>query len=140
MIPMSYCTSAPTDRETEVDVPAFDWGVGNDDRIAVNRAFSVSVLNGSSSKTPLATEIVQSIPQSGTRVFRNWPGRPTRVRVVNVTPANPKFSSEYDSTPGCYIPTTLAGSVTLDPKSLIVRVDSGGQINERVESDNELTR
>jgi hypothetical protein len=34
----------------------------------------------------------------------------------------------------------LLGSVTLDPKSLIVRVDSGGQIRERVENDNDLRR
>ncbi|MEO8033672.1 MAG: hypothetical protein ABI837_04520 [Acidobacteriota bacterium] len=140
MIPMFYCGRVPADQAMDVDVPAFDWGVANDDRTAVNRAFSVAILNGASNNAPLATQSVQSIPRSGTRIFRNWPGRPTRVRVLNVTAANPKFGSEYDSTPGCYIPTALAGSVTLDPKSLIVRVDSDGQITERVESDNDLTR
>jgi hypothetical protein len=137
---MFYCEGVPADHEMDVDVPAFDWGVANDDRNAVNRVFSVTLLDGASKTTALATEIVQSIPRLGTRVFRNWPGRPTRVRVINVTAANPKFASEHDSTPGCYIPTLLVGTVTLDPKSLIVRVDSGGQITERVENDNELRR
>lgn len=137
---MFYCEGVPPDQERDVDVPAFDWGVENDDRTMVGQAFSVTVLNGASKNAPLATEIVQSIPRSGTRVFRNWPGRPTQVRVVNVTAANPKFAKEHDSTPGCYIPTLLMGTVTLDPRSLIVRVDSGGQITERVENDNELRR
>jgi len=137
---MFYCERVPPDQEMDVDVPAFDWGVANDDRTAVSQPFSVTVLNGASKNAPLTTEIVQSIPPSGTRIFRNWPGRPTRVRVLNVTAANPKFASEHDSTPGCYIPTLLVGTVTLDPKSLIVRVDSRGQITERVENDNELRR
>jgi hypothetical protein len=62
------------------------------------------------------------------------------VKVIRVTGANPKFASEYNSAPGCYIPTARAGSVTLDPNLLVVRVDAGGQIAERVETDNDLTR
>jgi hypothetical protein len=139
-IPAFYCEGVPPDQEMEVDVPAFDWGVANDDETAVNDAFSVAVFNGSSKETPIAMQIVPSIPPSGTRVFRNWPGRPTRVRVINVTVANPKFASEHDATPGCYIPTALIGRVSLDPQSLIIRVDSGRQITERVEKDNDLRR
>ena len=139
-IPTFYCEGIPLDQEMEVDVPAFDWGVANDDRVAVQQPFSVAILDDASKSTPLAVEVVQSIPRSGTRVFRNWPGRPTRVRVINVTASNPRFASEHDSTPGCYIPTALIGSVTLDPRRLIIRVDSGGQITERVEKDNELRR
>lgn len=139
MIPMFYCGSVPDDQEMAVDVPAFDWGVANDDRAEISQAFSVAVLEGTSN-APLAKETVQSIPRSGTRIFRNWPGRPSHVRAINVTAANPKFGSDYDSSPGCYIPAALVGSVTLDPKSLIVRVDADGQITERVESDNDLKR
>ena len=140
MIPMFYCTGISADRETEVDVPAFDWGVANDDRAEVRHAFTVAIVDAASPGGTLVTEAVPSILRSGTRVFRNWPGRPTRVRVIHVTAANPKFRTEYGAAPGCYIPTALAGSVTLDPGSLIVRVDARGEIAERLENDNDLTR
>jgi hypothetical protein len=145
MIPMFYCSLAPgVDQEKEVAVPAFDWGVANDNRSAVNTAFTVTLIDGTSNTT-LATETVQTIVQSGTRIFRNWPGRPARVRVIQVTAAHPKFALEYNSSTGCYIPTALVGSTRLDPKMLIVRVDPGGPnnigvITESVENDNDLVR
>ncbi len=145
MIPMFYCTTRNgirvlQDQDTEVDVPAFDWGVANDNRADVNQAFSVVLLNGSANNAQLASETVQSIVKSGTRIFRNWPGRPARVHVMLVTAANPKFAAEYNSSTGCYIPTAFVGSTRLDPKSLVVRVDSGDAITEHVENDNDLTR
>lgn len=140
MIPSSYCAGIPFDRETEVDVPPFDWGVANDDRSAVNQAFAVTLLGGTSSGMSLATQTVQSIPRAGMRIFRNWPRRPTRVTVIHVTDANERFATEYDRTPGCYIPTALVRTVVLDPKPLVIRVDDGDRIAERVETDNDLIR
>jgi hypothetical protein len=140
MIPAFYCERVPSDRETEVDVPPFDWGVANDRAAAITQPFTVVVLDGQSKNTPLVKETVPSMPESGTRVFRNWPGRPTRVHVIKITTTHPQFSSEYGSTPGCYIPTAQLGRVKFDPQPLIVRVDAGGQITERVETDNDLRR
>ena len=139
MIAPFYCAGVPADQEMDVAVPPFDWGVANDGS-GVKETFLVTLRAGKAGELLLATQTVQSIPQSGIRVFRNWPRRPTHVRVVNVTGSNERFTTEYDATPGCYIPTALAGSVVLDPRPLIVRVDAGGHITERVESDNELTR
>lgn len=138
-----HCPSSSQDQEVEVDVPAFDWGVANDDRSAVNTPFTVTLLDGDTNR-PLATETVQNIGESSTRIFRNWPGRPARVKVIFVTAANPDFA-DYDRSPGCYIATALVSSTKLDPQSLIVRVDSGGPNNtgviaERVENDNDLVR
>jgi hypothetical protein len=139
MIPSFYCAGISADQEVEVQVPPFDWGVANDDRSAVQEPFSVSLLGGST-RASLATQTVSIIPESGTRIFRNWPGRATRVKVIKLTRENPRLAAEYEGTPGCYIPTALAGKITLDPKPLIIRVDDGGRIAERVETDNDLTR
>lgn len=140
MIPAFYCAGVSRDQEVEVQVPPFDWGVANDHASPVDGPFAVSLQAGSLNRAPLATHTVRSIAQSGTRIFRNWPGRPSRVRVINVSASNPKLASEFDGAPGCYIPTALAGRITLDPKLLIVRVDDGGRVAERVENDNDLTR
>jgi hypothetical protein len=134
MIPMFFCSGVGNNEEEDVDIPAFEWGVANDNRAAVAQPFSVAVLNGTS---PLATQTVASIPESDTRTFRNWPGRPARIRVVKVT--GPPLLSEYNNSPGCYIPNALAGKVTLDPKPLVIRVDSTSQITERNEPDNDLS-
>ena len=136
MIPMFYCSGVGNNEEKEVAVPAFEWGVANDNRSAINQAFSVAVLNGASNNAPLSTQNVATLPQSDSRSFRNWPGRPARVRVVKVT--GDPLMKEYDHSAGCYIPNALVGRVTLDPKPLIIRVDSGGQITERDEPDNDL--
>jgi hypothetical protein len=138
MIPAFYCSRVPVNQETDVDVPPFDWGVANDDQADVREAFTVSLL--ADARAQIATQPVQQIPRAGTRIFRNWPGRPTHVTVIKVTSAHERFAAEYDSTPGCYIPTALVGKVTLDPRVLTVRVDDGGRITERVESDNDLSR
>lgn len=136
MVPSFFCAGLAIDEEREVDVPAFEWGVANDNRTAITQPFAVAVLNGAGGNAPLAAQTVTTLPQSDIRTFRNWPGRPARVKVVNVQ--SNRLMSEYNNSAGCYIPNALAGRVTLDPKPLIIRADSASQIAERVETDNDL--
>jgi hypothetical protein len=140
MIPSFYCTGVPADREVEVQVPPFDWGVANDDGGDIQQAFTITLSGGTSNRLPLDSQTVRTMPRSGTRIYRNWPGRPARVTVISVSASNAKLASDYGGRPGCYVPAALAGRVAFDPKPLAIRVDDGGKIAERVETDNELTR
>ena len=151
MVNSAFCTGLGDNEEREVAVPDFEWGVANDNRSAINTPFSVtlsgtpvsvSAIGVSAPNTVLSTQQVASIPMLNRRTFKNWSGRPARIRVVKVT--GEPLIGEYQNSAGCYLPNpassmVILSSVALDPKPLIIRVDSASQIKESMETDNDLT-
>jgi hypothetical protein len=131
MIPAAFCAGLANNEEREVAVPDFEWAVTNAGA-AVNSPFS-STVGGA---TPLATQQLPGIPQNDIRTFRNWPGRPARIRVVKVT--GPPLLGEYQNSVGCYLPNATASRVPLDPRPINIMVDSATQITESNEPDNLL--
>lgn len=130
-VPGTFCASHGNNEEREVDVPPFEWGVSNDNRSDVQTPFTVQLIDGSSG-TVLATQQMNALREGRTESFRNWPNRPSRIRVVKVT--GPPLMAQYGNATGCY----LVSSVALDPRPIIIRVDAGGSVTERVENDNDL--
>lgn len=129
-IPGTFCTGFGNNEERDVDVPAFEWGVSNDNnRSDVTTPFIVQLLDGNN---VLATQQITRLNGGQMLTFRNWRGRPSRVRAVKVT--GPPLLSQYGNAVGCY----LVSSSPLDPRPITIRVDAGGTIPERVEVDNDL--
>lgn len=134
MVPIALCGNLGNDEEGDRPLPDFEWGVSNTD-FEVTTPFQVQLVNGATGAT-LATQTVPGIPRGDLRTFRNWPGRPASVRLVRVVA---RLLKDYDNAPGCYVAKSAASSVTLDPRPILIRVDTGSAVPEGSrENDNEL--
>ena len=134
MVPIALCGSLGNDEEGDRPLPDFEWGVSNTD-FDVTTPFQVQLVNGATGAT-LATQTVPAIPRGDHRTFRNWAGRPANVRLVRVVA---RLLRDYDNSPGCYVAKSAAPGVTLDPRPILIRVDTTNAVPEGSrENDNEL--
>ena len=134
MVPIALCGNLGNDEEGDRPLPDFEWGVSNTD-FDVTTPFQIQLVNGQTGAT-LATQTVPAVPRGDHRSFRNWPGRPATVRLVRVVS---RLLRDYDNAPGCYVAKSVAASVTLDPRPILIRVDTTNAVPEgNRENDNEL--
>lgn len=137
MVPIALCGTLGNDEEGDKPLPAFEWGVSNTNDADVATPFDIQLVDGASGRT-LATERLTQLPRGQFRTFSNWPGRPATIRVVRVVA---RLLRDYDNSPGCYLAKPGASSVPLDPRPILIRVDTGNTVPEgNRENDNELSR
>lgn len=135
MIPGGFCAGLGNDARGQANVPALVWGVssaGGDvasARVELRDDASGRVLSSFDSR-------VEGNSAAVTR--ENYPGRPTRVAVVNVTGA---LMRDFGNQAGCFLDPAVSAP-PLDPAFRLV-VDPGNAVNEGPDSgaelDNELT-
>lgn len=130
------CSGLIKQQEKEVDVPAITWMVTNAADVAINQAFSVSLINGNNPNLPFHTVTVNRIPARDLVSFNNWPGRPSKIKVKLVP--DPRQPNNNDANQ-CLLTDTRPAESLLDPRPLTIRVDSQNQVNEGGrENDNDL--
>lgn len=135
-----FCSNLQNTVPTTVDVPDLVWGVIGVDIEAANAAFDVQLIDATDSNNLRVIDTLQlpqGFPANQPLVQKsNFPGRSTTLRVI----LNPTFQASGGST------TTHAGCFTdpftptqaLDPRALLIKVDTNNSINESDEVNNEL--
>jgi hypothetical protein len=137
VLDQAICGGLIKQQEKEVDVPTITWMVTNASDVDINQPFNVSLIKGNNANPPFHTVNVNSIPAHGMTTFNNWPGRPTKIK-VKLMP-DPRQPNNNDANQ-CLLTDTHPANTLLDPKPLIIRVDSNNQVNEGGrEDDNDLT-
>jgi hypothetical protein len=121
---------------TSVSVPDLGWGVARTS-VEVTSAFDVALLDVTQPSSPVVLEtfhLPQGFPpNTPNQETRNYPGRPTTIRVVK----NPRFriGSATQTFLGCF--TEPGSTPKLDPGALLIQVDPGSAVTESSESDND---
>jgi hypothetical protein len=133
-----FCSGLAPNVATAVAVPKLTWGISGVNVTAVTTRVDVQLINGDSPQQPVleTLTLAQGFAPSTPLVQRdNYAGRATSIRVIR----DPRFQvgAALQTVPGCF--TEPGSNQALDPKVLIVKVDSGNAVNEGTrENDNEL--
>ena len=132
----AFCGGLPPGIPAVVNVPNLTWGVAGVNIAAVTTGFDVQRIDATTNN-PLDTLTLQNgFPANTPLVQRNnYPGRLTTIRVIS----NPTFQvgQEQQTFVGCF--TQPGVTQTLDPTSLLIRVDPNNSVNEGDrENDNDL--
>lgn len=145
----AFCIGLANDEERVITLTAIRWGIGYAN-LPANGPVSAEVVNADSG-TVLQRQTAAAITQgngSDIRLFDNWTGRPTSVRVVNAQSDSkrramgaPAIGGNAAPLPpvGCYLapgePLTR-----FDPPRLTFRVNTGTPpLPETISNDNEIT-
>ncbi len=136
MLPIGLCTGLDNDARGEVAVPPLVWGVSSaGDDAASARA---ELRDAASGAVLSAFDAGRVAGNSAAATRENYPGRPARIAVVNVTGSLlPSFGNQA----GCFLDPDVAAP-RLDPDFLLV-VDPNTAVSEgpdaaTAELDNEL--
>lgn len=145
----AFCVAMAADEERVVPLPAIRWGIGYSNLPAIGPV-SVDVINADTGAT-LQRQTAAAITQgngSDVRLFDNWTGRPTSVRVVNAQTEAKRRAMGASSIGGnaappppggCYLAPTEPLS-RFDPPRLTIRVNTGTPpLAETSANDNEIT-
>lgn len=133
-----FCNGLPDNIVAAVPVPTLTWGVSGVNIEAANTAFSVQLIDPDSSppRTLDTLALAAGFPANTPLVQRNnYPNRPASIRVI----LNPRFQAgaAQQTVVGCF--TEPGSTQTLEPRTLVIKVDPDNLINEGDrENDNEL--
>jgi hypothetical protein len=133
-----FCSRLAANTPTTVDVPKLTWGVSGvniESATGAAARFDVQLLDADANRILDTLTLPQGFPSNTPLVQRdNYPGRASTIRVV----MNPRFQegSALRTFAGCF--TEPGSTQTLDPKTLLVKVDPDNRIIESNENDNEL--
>jgi hypothetical protein len=133
-----FCDRLAASVVTAVPVPRLTWGVAGVNIELANSQFDVQLIDMTNPNAPRVLDtlsLAQGFPANTPLVHRdNYPGRPTSIRVVR-NPSFP-FGSGTLTFTGCF--TEPGSTQSLDPMSLLLRVDPNNRINEgERENDND---
>lgn len=131
-----FCANLAANVVTTVNVPKLTWGVSGVNIEAVNTRFDTQLLDADANRVLDTLTLPLGFPANTPLVQRdNYPGRATTLRVVR----DPRFQlgAAQQTTIGCF--TEPGSTPTLDPKTLLIRVDPDNRIDEGSrENDNDL--
>ena len=136
MVPISLCAGLGNDARGQVQVPPLTWGMSSAGSDVANAR---AELRDDASGRVLSSFDAR-VPGNAAPVTReNYPGRPTRISVVNVTSA---LMRDFGNQAGCFLDPAVPAPA-LDPAFRLV-VDPANAVGEGPdaatgEADNELT-
>ena len=145
----AFCSGVAIDEERVVNLPVIRWGIGYAN-LPANGPVSADIINADSGAT-LQRQTAAAITVgngSDIRLFDNWTGRPTSVRVVNAQSDSKRRAMGASAIGGNAAPPPPAGCYLapgeplgrFDPSRLTFRVNTGTPpLPETISNDNEIT-
>jgi hypothetical protein len=135
----AFCSNLAANSAGSVAVPVLQWGVTGVNIQNANAQFQVQLIDTTASPPQVLDTLTlpSGFPPNTPLVFRqNYPGRPATINVVK-NPTLPFGPSATQTFLGCF--TQPGTAPTLERGAMMIKVDTGNQIGESNENDNELS-